>query len=261
MKNLIKYTFVTILGVLAFASCTNEYEYEPADASNMGGNGYVKASEAGTSYMFVPEEQQTITFIVGRVNAEQAGSVRLTSNSDKLTVPATVDFAAGEESKQVTAVANVEVGGNETLTVSVAEGDGFLYSQNSVTFSIQVFPVIEIQYLFGAFNQNPENWKVYDLGGGKYRLPAYGYEFDIDFEINSKNMIYVKPQKAWVHETYGDVYVMGNAANDAQADGNGSCYAGMYDPETGIGQMALYHFLPGQGYFGTYVDMFAFPIE
>lgn len=260
MKNLIKYTFAAILGVLTFASCTNEYDYEPADATNMGGNGWVKASEAGTTYMFVPGEEQTITFIVGRVNAEQAGSVKLTS-SDKLNVPSVVEFAAGEESKEVTATANVEVGGNETLTVSVAEGEGFLYSQNVVSFSIQVFPVIQVQYLFGAFTDTPENWQVYDLGGGKYRLPAYGYEYDIDFEIDSKNRIFVKPQAAWTHQEYGAVYVMGNAAGDAKADGSGTGYAGNFDPETGIGQMALYHFLPGQGYFGTYLDMFAFPVE
>lgn len=262
MKKFIKYTFAALFGAVALASCTNEYEYDAAPADNLGGNGFVEASEAGTTYMFVPGEEQTVTFVVGRINSDAAGSVALKCDNGKLTVPATVDFAAGEATKTVTAMANVEVGGNEKITVSVADGDAFLYARNDVTFTIQVFPVIEVQYVFGAtVGPDAYPWQLYDLGNGTYRVPKDGgYDYDIDFTINSKNQIIVKPQAAWVHQNYGDVYVMGNAAGDANANGNGSGFAGTYNPETGIGRMALYHFVPGVGSFGTFEDIVIFPV-
>lgn len=262
MKNFFKYTFAALFGAVALASCTNEYEYDAAPSDSMGGNGYIEASEAGTKFMFVPGEEQTVTFVVGRINSDAAGSVALTSDNAKLTVPASVEFAAGESTKTVTAVANVEVGGNEKIKVSVADSDAFLYARNDVTFTIQVFPVIDVQYVFG-FTVGPDAypWQLYDLGNGTYRVPKDGgYDYDIDFTINSKNEIIVKPQAAWIHQTYGDVYVMGNANGDAKANGTGSGFAGMYDPETGIAKMALYHFVPGVGSFATVEDIIIFPV-
>ncbi len=258
MKKFIKYTFAALFGAVALASCTNEYEYDAAPADNLGGNGFVEASEAGTTYMFVPGEEQTVTFVVGRINSDAAGSVALKCDNGKLTVPATVDFAAGEATKTVTAVANVEVGGNEKITVSVADGDAFLYARNDVTFTIQVFPVIEVEYVFGIVGAQSYPWQIYDLGNGNYRLPAYGYDYDIDFTINSRNQIIVKPQPAWVHKTYGDVWIIGNLNGDANANGNGSGLAGIYDPETGVGQITLLHYVPGLGSFNVGPDIIIF---
>lgn len=259
MKNIFKYTLAALFGVLSFASCTNDFEYEGADPNNLGGNGYVESTKAGTTFMFVPGQTQDVQFVVGRINAEEEGTVSLTSNSDKLSVPATVQFAKGEKSKTITATANIATGATEKIVVSVAEGDAYLYAQSEITFTIQVFPVIDVQYLFGAFTEDILPWQLYDLGDGQYRIPAGDYDYDIDFTIDSKNRIIVKPQAAWVHQDYGDVYIMGNAAGDAKADGSGSGVAGMYDPATGIAQMALYHFVPGVGSFGTFMDIVIFP--
>lgn len=260
MKNLFKYTFATLIGVLAMASCTNEYEYEPAPADNMGGNGYVKASEDGTTFLFTPDDEQNITFVVGRIDSTQAGSVSLTSDNGKVNVPATVSFAAGEGTKTVTATCNIEIGGNEKATVSVGDSDAFIYAQNAVTFSIQVFPVIEINYVFGLYGTDVYPWKVYDMGDGNYRLPAYGYDYDIDFTINGKNQIIVKPQPAWKHQTYGDVWVIGNYYGDANSNGKGSGLAGVYDPETGVGQIVLLHYVPELGSFSVPGDVIIFPV-
>jgi hypothetical protein len=69
---------------------------------------------------------------------------------------------------------------------------------------------------------------------------------------------FVAPQPAWNHQKDGAVYVIGNAENDAAADGSGSGVAGTYDPETGVVSMAMFHFIPNTGSFGTFDDVFVF---
>jgi len=264
MKKIFLYAFVMLAGFVGMASCTEEYDYEPASVDDMGGNGSLSASEDGTAYMFTPDAEQLITFNVSRINADEAGDIALVSDNSKVTVPETVSFEAGEQTKTVTATCNVEVGGNESVTISVAAEDAFLYAQNALTFTIQVFPEISVTYIYALYASSyPEGLpvKLYDLGNGQYRLPAYGYDYDIDFTINAKNQIFVDPQPAWDHSNYGAVYVMGNASGDASADGSGNCYAGNYDPETGLATLILYHFVPDLGSFGNKTDYCLFPVE
>lgn len=88
--------------------------------------------------------------------------------------------------------------------------------------------------------------------------PANGYEYDIVFSIDKDNNVIVAPQPAWNNPKYGAVYVIGNAENDAAADGSGSGVAGTYVPETGVVTMAMYNFIPNTGSFGTFDDVFVF---
>lgn len=253
MKKILKYTFAALLGVMALASCTNEYEYDPAPANEQGGNGFINAAE--TIFMFTPSDEQTFTFTVGRVDAKSAGSIKLTSDNPNVTVPATVEFAAEEATKTVSATCNVAVGATETVTISVADDDAFIYQQNAATFTIQVFPEHKVTYIYGlTINDYPDGFdlSVYELGNGKYRLPAYVYDYDIDFTIDAKNNVYVAPQPAWINSQYGDVYIMGNLNGDATPNGKGSGLAGKYDPETGLIEFTLLHYVPGLGSFTAY---------
>ena len=253
MKNLLKYAFVVLFGAVVTTSCTNEYEYDPAPADVLGGNGYINADK--TQFMFTPSEEQTFTFIVGRIKTDQAGTLSLKSDNPNVKVPETVDFAANDTLKTVTATCNVAVGSTEAVTISLADEDAFLYQQNAATFTIQVFPELPVQYIYGLFNtQYPNGFarSVYDLGNGSYRLPAYGYDYDIDFTIMANNEVYVKPQPAWVHSNYGDVYIMGNSKNDGSFDGTGSYLAGTYDRENGLIEFSLLHYVPGLGSFTAY---------
>jgi len=266
MKKYFKYAYFALFGMLMATSCTDDYEYDPASPTDQGGNAYLEESEDGTAFTFTPADEQTIKFVVARLNAEEAETISLESDNEKVVVPATVEFAAGEESKEVTATCNVEVGGEETVTVSLADGDGFLYKRNAITFSIQVFPEIPVTYIYGQYAASyPDGFKlvVYDMGNGNYRLPAYGYDYDIDFTINARNQIIVRPQPAWINSNYGDVYVLGNANGDASASLTGSYVAGTFDPTTGLGTITLMHAVPGLGYFygGKLNDYIIFPVE
>ena len=77
--------------------------------------------------------------------------------------------------------------------------------------------------------------------------------YDINFTIESDNRVYVSSQPSWYHSTYGNIYLVGDANNTA--DG----YAGTYNPATKKVTFILYHYVPGVGGFGTFVDTLTMP--
>lgn len=81
-------------------------------------------------------------------------------------------------------------------------------------------------------------------------LFADGY--DIKFEITEDNEVYVDKQESWVHPSYGPVSLWGYATGD------GSGYAGPYDPETKMAKLTLQHTVAA-GSFGAYVDFLYMP--
>lgn len=263
MNKFFKYTFIALLGVLTLglSSCTDEYEYTPASKTELGGNAFL-VSGGSTAKSFLPEAEQSFTFKVSRIDSTEAQTVGLSSSNDKFTVPATVSFAAGQGTAEVKVNFDIAAGTSEKTRIAITDAEKYYYAATVLDYSITRYLAYSGTYvadpgLLGFEIQTP----CYKIGAGKFMVPAdpeNGYEYDIVFSIDEKNNVIVAPQPAWNHPKYGTVYVIGNADGDAAADGTGSGVAGTYDPETGVVSMAMFHFIPNTGSFGTVADVFVF---
>lgn len=263
MNKFFKYTFIALLGVLTLglSSCTDEYEYTPTSKTELGGNAYL-VSEGSTAISFLPSAEQSFTFQVSRVDSTEAQTVSLSSSNEKFTVPATVSFAAGQKTAEVKVSFNIATGTSEKTRIAITDAEKYYYAATVLDYTITRYQAYSGTYvasdqLLDFQIQTP----CYQIGAGKFMIPAdpeKGYEYDIVFSIDKDNNVIVAPQPAWNHPSYGAVYVMGNAEGDAAADGSGSGVAGTYDPETGMVSMAMYHFVPNTGSFGTLDDVFVF---
>lgn len=223
MKTIFKYAYVALFAVLALASCTDEFDYTPANPNQLGGNATIEASKS--SYTFLPGQDQAVSFVVNRVDTTQAGTVNLVCDNEYFTVKP-VSFAAGEASKTVTIHGNVPVGKSAKVAVSVADEDAFLYGVKVISFTVSVYKSIE-GVLTSGFFQNPKAAVIYDLTNGDFMAPGlYQGGFDFKFHINFEtNEVTAKPQYLFVYdEEHGRVAMMGQ--------GEDQIVHGTYDPET-----------------------------
>lgn len=262
MNKFFKYTFIALLGVLTLglSSCTDEYEYTPASKTELGGNAFL-VSEGSTAKSFLPEAVQSFTFKVSRIDSTEAQTVGLSSSNEKFTVPATVSFAAGQGTAEVKVNFDIAAGTSEKTRIAITDAEKYYYAATVLDYTITRYLAYNGTYVSNGLLRFEIQTPCYKIGAGQFMVPAdpeNGYEYDIVFSIDEKNNVIVAPQPAWNHPTYGAVYVMGNAEGDAVADGSGSDVAGTYDPETGMVTMAMYHFIPNTGSFGTFDDIFVF---
>lgn len=266
MNKFFKYTFIALLGVLTLglSSCTDEYEYTPTSKTELGGNAYL-VSEGSTAISFLPSAEQSFTFQVSRVDSTEAQTVGLSSSNEKFTVPATVSFAAGQKTAEVKVSFNIATGTSEKTRIAITDAEKYYYAATVLDYTITRYQAYSGTYVASLASASGHGFEIqtpcYQIGAGKFMIPAdpeHGYEYDIVFSIDKDNNVIVAPQPAWNHPSYGAVYVMGNAEGDAAADGSGSGVAGTYDPETGMVSMAMYHFVPNTGSFGTLDDVFVF---
>lgn len=242
MKKIFKYSLMLLCAIMAIGmtSCTDSYDYDPAAPENKGA--FLIANT--TSYMFTPGEAQEFDITVQRRDTVEAGVVDLKSDNDKFNVPAQVSFAANEKTKTIKVTSNLDSGSEETVNISVAEGEGYSYGANTVT----IYVTTPKKYV-GTFNSTVmgDAWEqvVYEMGNGKYMLPdLYAQGGNITFVIDWKtNKITVSPQAAWVHSSYGTVAVQGS---------------GTYDPVEKVAKMTLTHYVSA-GSFGAFEEDFYFP--
>ena len=225
---------------IGMTSCTDSYDYDPAAPENKGA--FLIANT--TSYMFTPGEAQKFDVTVQRRDTVEAGVVNLTSDNTKFNVPSQVNFAANEKSKTIKVTSNLDSGSNETVNIGIAEGEGYSYGSNAITFTIMT-PKKYVGTFNSAIMGDAWEQEVYELGNGKYMLPSLYYQgASITFVIDWKtNKITVAAQAAWVHQTYGTVAVQGS---------------GTYDPKEKVAKMTLTHYVSA-GSFGAYEEDFYFP--
>lgn len=188
MKNMFKYTFATLLSFLALTACTDQYEYDPASATDQGGNITISADE--TSYVYVPGEDQEITLTITRVDDSEAQTVTLISDNEKFDVPATVSFAAGEKSKTITFLSSLSAGESEKVNITLAEEDAFIYGKNSVTISVSVYRAFKVTIAEDYWFEDSWDAVVYELGDGNYVIPnafdnGFDWKFSIDFSTGA----------------------------------------------------------------------------
>lgn len=208
MKKLIKYSLFAImaLSTLTFSACTEDYDYDPY--ANIENSGFY-FTEPEDRALFYPEDTKSITIEVCRAESESkaAATVKLTTDSEILSLPSEVSFAAGESKKKVTIpVSNVPGIHDVNITIE-NESDKFAYgpvtySQNIVICGEKLSGTFSSR-LFGSFDV-----EVYKLGNDGYDIKdCYEEGRDIVFSLDEKGNIIVDEQYAFDDEEYGPVFV------------------------------------------------------
>lgn len=131
MNRFFKYGSVALTAVLALVlgSCTDEYEYTPAP---MPDNACITLSAEETNIYFEgAQEDQSFTFNVNRPDSlkDNAVTVSLVCDNEKVVLPETVTIEAGETTKEVTATCSLAKGEKAVVSVSASEADANVYSE------------------------------------------------------------------------------------------------------------------------------------
>ena len=225
---------------------------------------------------FIAAEQSTTTeeanlivpVAVSRAmtNGTYTANVTLTDASEGVTLKSNqVTFADGEGIAYANLeFTNMEKGVEYTCTLELSAADvataNTEFGEQVATTNISVLCDYNWLNLGDGFYSSPEWWEEefyvpiqHAEGTNIYRMIGlFESGFDIQFTIEG-DKVYVPSQPSWVHSTYGKIYLVGDA-NDT-ADG----FAGTYDAATKVVTFILYHYVPGLGGFGTFVDTLTMP--
>ena len=225
---------------------------------------------------FIAAEQSTMTeeanlivpVAVSRAmtNGTYTANVTLTDASEGVTLKSNqVTFADGEGIAYANLeFTNMEKGVEYTCTLELSAADvataNTEFGEQVATTNISVLCDYNWLNLGDGFYSSPEWWEEefyvpiqHAEGTNIYRMIGlFESGFDIQFTIEG-DKVYVPSQPSWVHSTYGKIYLVGDA-NDT-ADG----FAGTYDAATKVVTFILYHYVPGVGGFGTFVDTLTMP--
>jgi len=232
----------------------------------------------GDNISFMKEEQQTlvtqstaiIPVALSRGNALGSYTARVTLGEPRIDNVSLqnqwVTFANGERIAYVNVIfSDMEVGNTYDCTLNLSETDASTcnpeYGQQILTTHIGVTCDYNWIHLGDGFYSSPEWWEEefyvpiqHAEGTNVYcMIGLFQSGYDINFTIESDNRVYVSSQPSWYHSTYGNIYLVGDANNTT--DG----YAGTYNPATKKVTFILYHYVPGVGGFGTFVDTLTMP--
>lgn len=168
MSKTIKYWQLCLMAILAmaFSACTEEYEYDPTtDTATTGA--YMETTN--TSIILTEDEAQQFSFIVSRHDSTTATTYKLYTDNDKVEIPETVSFAAGEKSKTITAKLNVPLGTvQKKIVIGIDSADTYTYGAHSLTFVIsRLKKISDCQMIaIGGFFDGIGSWNmdVYEYG-------------------------------------------------------------------------------------------------
>ena len=119
--------------LMTFSACSDD-EWAPGAEQTEGARAYLYAD--ASSYTFLPDDEQAVTFHVARADASTDATVGLSVDAEGFTVPASVSFAAGEDIKDVQVTFDIPIGSSTTATVSISEGDSYVYGASQLTLNI-----------------------------------------------------------------------------------------------------------------------------
>ena len=215
------------------------------------------------------EATLTVPVAIGRAttNGTYTANVTMTDASEGITLKSQqVTFADGEGmAYAILEFAGMEKGVEYTCNLTLSDADKATantdFGEQVATTAVSVMCDYNWLNLGNGFYSSPEWWEEeFDVpiqhaeGTNIYRMIGlFQSGYDIQFTINDDNTVTVPGQPSWYHSSYGDVWLVGDA-NDT-ADG----YAGTYDPATKKITFILYHYVPGVGGFGTFVDTLTMP--
>ena len=235
--------------------------YEPTVANIS----FISAEQSTTT----EAESLTVPVAISRAmtNGTYTANVTISDATEGVTLSSNqVTFADGEGiAYAIVEVANMQKGTNYSCKLNLSDADvataNTEFGAQIASTTVNVMCDYNWINLGNGFYSSPEWWEEeFDVpvqhaeGTNIYRLIGlFQSGYDIQFTIESDNKVYVASQPSWYHSTYGDIYLVGDA-NDT-ADG----YAGTYDPATKVVTFILYHYVPGVGGFGTFVDTLTMP--
>lgn len=233
---------------------------------------------SGQNISFMNEFQQvlatqsncTVPVAISRGSSQGNYTARVTFGTPRIENVALqnqwVTFANGEYiTYALLLFSDMEVGKTYSCTLNLSENDAATnnpeYGQQILTTSIELICDYNWLSMGNGFYSSPEWWEEefevpvqHAEGTNIYRLMGlFQNGYDVQFTINADNTVTVPAQASWVHSSYGKIWLVGDA-NDT-ADG----YAGTYDPATKKVTFSLYHYVPGVGGFGTFVDTLTMP--
>lgn len=234
--------------------------YEPTEANIS----FIVAEQSATT----EAENLTVPVAIGRAITDGAytATVTMSDASDGVTLKSNqVTFADGEGMAYAYVdIANMQKGTMYTCTLTLSDDDvktaNTKFGEQVTSTTVNVMCDYNWLSLGNGFYSSPEWWEeefyvpVQQAEGTNiYRLIGlFQSGYDIQFTIDGST-VNVAPQASWYHSSYGDVWLVGDA-NDT-ADG----YAGTYDAATKKVTFILYHYVPGVGGFGTFVDTLTMP--
>ena len=214
------------------------------------------------------ESNLTVPVAIGRAttNGTYTANVTMTDASEGITLKSQqVTFADGEGmAYAILEFANMEKGVEYTCNLTLSDADKNTankdFGEQVSTTAVSVMCDYNWISMGNGFYSSPEWWEEefyvpirHAEGTNIYRMMGlFQSGYNIDFTIEG-DKVYVASQPSWYHSTYGDIYLVGDA-NDT-ADG----YAGPYDAATKTVTFILYHYVPGVGGFGTFVDTLTMP--
>ncbi len=224
MKVINQLFFLSLLiGALAFTACSEDIEREPSPVPTEGVQAYVYAES--TSLTFVPTDALSFTLNVARQNAQEAAAVHLQAEGEGFTLPETVDFAAGENVKQVLITFDIPIGTTSTLKVSVPEEESYVYANSEITFTITLDYTWEDYgtgtYTSMLFGQSWPQPIMKAKEANAYKLPdciTVGYPITFTLSDDGQELVAWDIQATGYEDSsYGMVYFL---PESMQRDGN-----------------------------------------
>lgn len=243
------------------SSCTDEYEYDPADAIKENSR-VTLAAETQEFTFTADDETQTIEFYALRENAESEETVEFHSNNEKLTVPS-VTFAAGESEKIVQATCRADVGETVTATISVDEASAKLYGDYQLGVTIfRDYNYIDKyvgNYYYNMFFGGVDEGLTLSVADGNdnhYKISNWGMGTDFVFDFQDNGYILVETRATgYSYGSYGMVYV-----EDYSTYASTTPQYSYYDEETGTFYFCV-AYVVSAGTFGYGYEMFTITDE
>lgn len=134
MNKIFKYFMMVVVAIagLSLASCSDDDDnYTVGEASD---GAYLYSDFA--SKTFLPADNQTFVINVGRTNTSGEQSFELKCDNDKFTVPASVNFKAGESTVAVPVTFNIDLGSTETAQFTIPTDQSTAYGDDTISVSI-----------------------------------------------------------------------------------------------------------------------------
>lgn len=238
MKKIFKYGLFSVLATVAMASCTDEYKYDAADPVTNQNEPKATIEAEEVSYTYEGDEAETFTFNVTRQNSDKAESVDIECDNPRVTLDkTTVDFAAGETSKEVKGTTSLEVGEKITCTVKVADKNADIYSSTDGHY-MQEFTLFHdypwtdagsctfIDYTFseGKYGANDVKIQQYSADKNTYRI-VKPFEAALGAEGSDNIVFYVKDDGSAKSLKAGNIKLnVGNYTLTYYASGNYASY-------------------------------------
>ncbi len=216
MKKIFSYMCIAMasLTALSVVSC-NDDDYRDIHVNVEQGGAFLY-SDTVARLQYAPTDDQTVTIKIGRTDSTITQTFALTGDNDKFQVPATVTFEVGEKYKDVAIPFTLEIGDDETLTVSLSDEDAYTYGNKTVSVNVWI-DYTWVNIGTGTFNSTffEREWDQVVIKAAEanvYRLPdlyADGYEITFTLTDDGQHLaesIALQPT-GYVHSSYGMVYI------------------------------------------------------